>query len=139
MMRAFYISGEDPDFHMRLAMQGCEMVGVDRALNYRRLHAGRVFRNLQGVVDEQIRAFENTFTDPRCPPDVLALLEKSLGKIYMIFSYYAFVQNETVFGQDLIRKAIKFDRSILDVGANKLLRFLIMTSIRDGGNHEKPL
>ena len=133
---SFRFSGEDPDFHMRLAMQGCKMVGIGRVLNYRRLHAGRVYRNLPGVVDEQIRALENTFADPRCQPDVLALREKSLGKIYMILSYYAFVQNETVLGQDLIRKAIKLDRSILDMEANKLLRFLIMTSIRDGGNHE---
>ena len=136
---SFLFSGEDPDFHMRLALQGCKMVGVDRTLNFRRLHAGRVFRNLPGVVDEQIRAFENTFADPRCPLDVLALREKSLGKIYLILSYYAFVQNETILGQDLIRKAIKYDRSMLAVGANKFLRFLVMTSTRDSGDHEIPL
>ena len=136
---SYVFHGEDPDFHMRLAMQGCEMVGLDRVLNYRRLHAGRVFRNLTGVVAGEIRAFENTFADPRCPSDVLALREKSLGKIYMILSYYAFIQNETVLGQDLIRKTIKYDQSILAVGANKLLRFLIMTSTRDSGDHEIPL
>jgi glycosyltransferase involved in cell wall biosynthesis len=136
---SYVFHGEDPDFHMRLALQGCKMEGVDRVLNYRRFHTGRVFHNLAGVVAGEIRAFENTFADPRCPPEVLALREKSLGKIYMILSYYAFVQNETVLGQDLIRKAIKFDRSILDVEANKFLRFLIMTSTRDGGNHEIPL
>jgi glycosyltransferase involved in cell wall biosynthesis len=133
----FVFNGEDPDFHMRLAINGCKMLSVGKVLNFRRLHRNRVFRNPDKVVDEHVRAFENIFSDPRCPPDVLALRDKSLGNIYMILSYMAFVQSEILLGQELIRKSIRFDRSILDSEASNYRDFIIRISIRDGGDHEE--
>ncbi|MFN8487845.1 MAG: glycosyltransferase family A protein [Caldilineaceae bacterium] len=139
MDESFVFHGEDPDFHMRLALEGCEMAGVNRILNYRRRHAGRVFRNLAGIVKDELRAFENTFADPRCPPAVLALRSKALGYLNLILSYDAFAQNETALGQELLRKAIQFDQSIFEGGDKELLTFYTMTSIYDGGDHETPL
>jgi len=136
---SFISNAEDPDFFRRLALQGCEMASVSRILNYRRLYVGRVYRNLAGVVEEQIRAVENIFADPRCPPEVLALREQSLANTYMVGVYDAFLQDETALGQDLIRKVIQYNRSILDAEANRLLEFLVMASIRNGGDHEAVL
>jgi hypothetical protein len=68
---------------------------------------------------------------------VLALREKSLGKISRILSSVAFFQHETMLGQQLIRQSIRFDRSILDVEASKYRDFIIRTGIRDGGDHEQ--
>jgi glycosyltransferase involved in cell wall biosynthesis len=135
----FVFNGEDPDFHMRLALSGCQMWGVKKVLNFRRHHKWRIYRNLNGVVDEQIRAFENTFADPRCPSEILALRNKSLGKITLFLSYLAFAQNEVTLGRDLIRKSIRFDRSILNDEAKRYREFMIKASIRDGGEHEKLL
>lgn len=128
--------GEDPDFFMRLALHGCQMAGVSRFLNYRRLHVGRVFRNLDCIVEGEIHAFENTFADPRCPPEVLTLREKSLGQLYLIFSYQALVQDETDLGREYIRRALRLNPSVLQSKGQEFRRFMIVSSIRDGGDHE---
>jgi glycosyltransferase involved in cell wall biosynthesis len=133
---SFVFHAEDPDFFMRLALKGCRMAGVDKVLNYRRRHANRVFNNLEGKIADAFRSFENTFTDPTCPSEVLALREKSLAHTNLIWSYIAFAQNETSLGQELIRKSIRFDRTVLDIEAKKLLNFWLTSSIRDGGDHE---
>jgi glycosyltransferase involved in cell wall biosynthesis len=136
---SFVLPGEDPDFFMRLALRGCLMAGVDKVLTYRRLHKNRVFRNLADGVEEEFRAFENTFADPDCPPEVVALREKSLGKLHLILSCIAFNQNETALGQDLIRKAIQYDRALFNERTEGFVKFLIMFSVRDGGDHETVL
>lgn len=133
---SFRFHGEDPDFHMRLALHGCKMAGVKQALNYRRLHAGRVFRNLDKVVEGEIRAFQNTFNSPFCPDEVITLRERSMGMLYRIFSFVAFAQNDTTLGQEMIRKAIEFDQPFFADGLTNYSEFLARSSIRSGGNHE---
>lgn len=136
---SFVFHGEDPDFFMRLALNGCQMAGVNRFLNYRRLHVGRIFRNLSRIVEGEIRAFENTFANPQCPPEVLKLREKSLGQLYLIYTYHAFVQNETDLGRKYIRNAIRFNPSVLEGKGEEFRKFMIMSCIRDGGDHEARL
>lgn len=136
---SFVFSGEDPDFQIRLALSGCKMVGLNKVLNYRRIHTERIYKNLMGAMNDQVRALQNGFVDPRCPPEVLALQEVSLAKIYLIGSNHAFFQNETSLGQNLIRKTIRFDPSFLNIEAAKLRDYFISSSIRDGGDHEASL
>jgi glycosyltransferase involved in cell wall biosynthesis len=133
---SFRFSAEDPDLFMRLALHGCKMAGVMRVLNYRRLYAGRVFRNLHLVVEDQLRAFQNTFASPLCPADVIALHERSMGMLHRILSFIAFSQNETTLGQELIRKAIDFDKPFFAKDSTNYVRFLASSSVRSGGNHE---
>lgn len=133
---SFLFHGEDPEYFIRLARQDCAMAGIDRALSYRRRHTGRIFNNLRNVIKDALRPFENIFSDPSCPQEILGLKDRSLAKIHLIWSYIAFNQNETALGQDLIRKSIRLDRSILDIKGDKLVDFLVMTSIREGGDHE---
>jgi glycosyltransferase involved in cell wall biosynthesis len=136
---SFVFHGEDPDFFMRLALHGCQMAGVNQFLNYRRLHVGRVFRNLANIVEGEIRAFENTFANPLCPPEVLKLREKSLGQLYLIYTYHAFVQNETSLGREYFNHATHFKPDILEFKGEEFLRFMIASSTRDGGDHEARL
>jgi len=133
---SFRFSAEDPDFHMRLALHGCKMAGVKRVLNYRRLHAGRVFRNLRSVVEDQVRAFDKTFTSPLCPANVSELRGRSLGMVYRIFSFIAFSQEDTILGQEFLRKAIELDRSFFEEDLDQYTEFLARSSVRSGGNHE---
>lgn len=136
---SFRFSGEDPDFHMRLALHGCGMAGLRRALNYRRIHPGRVRKNLDLVVADGIRAFQNTFNSPLCPAEVMALRARSLGMLHRVFSYLAFFQNDTLLGQNLLRKAVEYgDLSITDDPSN-YIDFVVRSSIRGGGEHESVL
>lgn len=132
----FRYNAEDPDFHRRLALHGCRMAGVQRVLNYRRLRTGRVYRNLPLVVEDQLRSFENTFTSPLCPADVIALRERSLGMIHRILSFLAFSQNDTSLGQELIRRAMELDGRFFANDPNKYVMFLVRSSVRNGGDHE---
>lgn len=133
---SFRFHGEDPDFHMRLALHGCKMAGVRKVLNYRRLHSGRVFKNLANIIEGELRAFQNTFSSQLCPAEVMALRERSFGMHYRIFSFIAFAQEETTLGQELIRKAIEFDKQFFEKERTNYIEFLARTSIRSGGNHE---
>jgi hypothetical protein len=132
----FRFHGEDPDFFMRLALAGCVMKGVDRALSYRRRYRNRALRNFSKAMDDEFLAFDKTFTDSRCPRDVLALRQRSKANLALIWSYLAFCQNETSVGQTLLQRAIQGDRTILDMEGRGFLQFLLTSSIRDGGEHE---
>jgi glycosyltransferase involved in cell wall biosynthesis len=132
----YVFGGEDLDLTCRLALAGCQFAGVDRLLNYRRYYPGRILRNPAGGLDGALHALEKTFTDPLCSPQVLALRNTALAITYQIWAYEAFIKNETALGQELIRKAIQLDSSILDNEAKNLLQFLIFRSNQDGSDHE---
>ncbi|MFC2043376.1 glycosyltransferase family 2 protein [Chloroflexota bacterium] len=136
---AFSYSAEDPDFLRRLALAGCQMSGANRCLYFRRIYTNRRYKNLEGVIADQVQALENTFSNPQCPPDVLHLRDKSFAKIYLICSYLSFFQNSTDIGQDLLRKSISLNPSLLENQAGFFLSYLIHSSIRAGGNHEEIL
>jgi glycosyltransferase involved in cell wall biosynthesis len=127
---------EDLDINCRLAAAGCQFASVDQALNYRRYYPGRIIKDVSDRLTAAIRALERAFADPNCPNDVSALRSTALGTTYMIWSYEAFILNETTLGQELIRKAIQLDPSILDNNPSKFLEFLIFRSNQDGSDHE---
>jgi len=133
---SFRFHGEDPDFHMRLALQGCKMAGVKRVLNYRRLRAERVMKNLEKVAEGEIRAFENTFANPHCPNEVLELRKKSLAMVHRIFSFIAFSQNDTSLGQELLRKAFELDVTFFEGDKTNFIEFIARSGVRSGGDHE---
>jgi glycosyltransferase involved in cell wall biosynthesis len=97
---------EDIDFPCRLALEGCRFGRVDQALNYRRFHTGRVWKNIRLRIEDAQLALEHIFNDPRCPPEVASLWAVALKNHYEILTYPAFVQGETELGQELLRKAI---------------------------------
>jgi glycosyltransferase involved in cell wall biosynthesis len=133
---SFLFNAEDPDFHMRLALDGCRMAGIDQVLNYRRLHTGRVFRNLPKVISDQLRAFENTFSDVRCSPEVQAIRHVAFGRLYLSLSFLAFFQNEAELGRELVLTSLRYDRTILDSEAKTLRTSLSHAATRTDGDHE---
>jgi glycosyltransferase involved in cell wall biosynthesis len=128
--------GEDPDFHFKLALEGCIMKGVHQVLTYRRLYSKRMLRNLENVFAGDFNAFYKVFSDPRCPEDILSIKNKALAEINKNWSFIAFSQNESEFGRKLIHEAIRYDAMICRDGNMELLNSLMLYSIRAGGDHE---
>ena len=131
--------GEDLDINCRLALAGCKVASVDRALNYRRYHSGRIIKNLRGSVEDTIRPLNAVFADPKCPQEVLALKDKAIANHYLLWSAIAFGQDDTRVGQEYCSAAIQKNPSLLDGNPSPLLRVLIAHSIVDENLDHVPL
>lgn len=110
-----------------LFLDGCKFASVNRALNYRRHRSGRVIPDLAGGCASEIHCQDIIFDDPRCPEDVLAIRHVAHANIYVFWAYRAFVQNETELGQDLLRKALQWNPSILKGHPCELVEALVVT------------
>ncbi len=120
-----------------LFMAGCKFACVDRALNFRRYHSGRIIKDLVGGCESEIYAQDKVFADPRCPPDVLALHDVAHKNLYLGWACRAFAQDETEIGQRFIREAARLQPSILEGTPSELLNALLMYCIEDESqNHE---
>jgi glycosyltransferase involved in cell wall biosynthesis len=103
------VNGAEYVYCSRLFFAGCRFVGLPRALNYRRYHAGRVLHNLAGRCRSELRCQELVLTDPRCPAEVRALQPIALRNTYVSFAKFAFEQNEIELGWDFLRAAVRCD------------------------------
>lgn len=136
----YVCGGEDTDFPCRLALAGCKFASVDRALNYRRYHAGRPRKRLRCRLDDVVRAQETIFRDPRCPNDVLTLRDTALQHHLMVLVYVAFSQEETSLGEEFIRELIQIQPAIVKGSPCELIDFLLEESAADeNADHESVL
>jgi hypothetical protein len=79
-------------------------------------------------------------SDPRCSPEVKALGSIGHANIYLYWSYLAFTQDETAYGQEFLRKAIRYKPSMLEGLPSELLNFLVINCIDDENlNHAAQL
>jgi glycosyltransferase involved in cell wall biosynthesis len=133
---SFVLNSEDLDFHLRLALAGCQFAGVMRAFTFRQVHTGRAFRNLAGKMDTYLRALDTAFNAPDCPPEVLQLRHQAYAFHYRTWGFQALAQGETALGQDFLRQARQLAPDLLADGGRAFLRFMVWASIRDGDEHE---
>lgn len=122
---------EDLDINCRLALAGCEFGGVDRCLNYRRLHAGRVIRNFRQRLEGAVRALDKVFADPRTPPEVHALKGRAYANNYVVWGVEALQQYDTATGLEYLRKAMHHLPELLAGNPNELTTFLLYDAIYD--------
>jgi glycosyltransferase involved in cell wall biosynthesis len=136
----YSIANEDLDLKARLALAGCKFASVDQALNYRRHHSGKRIRDLAAWMDDVIEAWNNIFSDPRCPADIVALRNVGLSANYLVFSQYALSYGETNLGQCFVREAVRLNPSLLAGNPSKFVEFLTRFHIKDESiNHESLL
>jgi hypothetical protein len=128
--------GEDPDFHTRLALAGCEMVGVDRILNYRRLQAARKVRNLALVVEDEARCQDRVFEDPRCPAEVRELRATAAAELALNWAYVAWAQDDTAFALELVDRARQSDPRHVEARRAIAPKSVLMYALRAGGDHD---
>jgi len=131
--------GEDLDFNCRLALAGCKFASVDRALNYRRYHSGRMIKDIAYFVDCTFQALKTTFSDSRCPKEILAIQDKVFASHYILWSIIAFTQNDTELGQKYCLAAIRGEPSFLSGHPNQLLKTIISYSIVDENQDHEDL
>lgn len=123
-------AGGEIDLDGRLWMEGCGFGCVDRALTYRRPHAGKL-RNLSQMCAGEIRAREKVFADPRCPMEIQDLRNVAGLHSYLVYAYHALAQEETELGQELVREATRVSPTILDGNPCELISFFTAYSILD--------
>lgn len=117
-----------------------EFASVDRALVFRRCSSRSNNRNcLKRQLETSVRALDDVFMDHRFVKGGMVFREQVLARVYLGFSFQAFVKNETQQGREAIRQSIYLDRSILDMQAQKYQDFLIQNSVYEHDDLESLL
>ena len=114
-----------------LFLEGCKFGFVNRALNYRRYHSGRVIKNVSSTCDDEISNQVQIFTDPRFSPDLLALRNIAHTNLYVYWAYRAFAQDETALGCKFIKNAIELKPSVVDGMPSELVDQFLINCIDD--------
>lgn len=136
---SFVSNSEDLNFHLRLMLEGCRFAGVQRVLAYRKIHTGRIFRNIAVKMQTYLRALDTAFNDSRCPAEVLSIRDLAYADHYLTWTYQALVQGETSLGQDYLKETVRLNPAILADHGKKLVNFFVWASLGDGGDHETAL
>jgi glycosyltransferase involved in cell wall biosynthesis len=124
----------------RLAFEGCKFASVNRVLNYRRYHTGRRFRDIRKVCEAELLAQEKILSDSRCSPEVKALKNQAFSNSFLIWSYYAYAQNEVDLGNELLSEAVRLDPSKIEHILDELVIFFAENAIADFNlDHEELL
>ncbi len=132
--------GEDLDFPCRLALAGCQFAGVDRALNYRRFHAGRRKKNLANRLNDYENALNRVFNTPNCPAETLPLRDTAFANYTLEVAYLALAQTERELGQKTLRRAVQLKPSLRRGNPSPLMKFFLANSIADENeDHQKIL
>ncbi len=132
--------GEDLDFPCRLALAGCRFAGINRALNYRRFHAGRRKKRLANRLQDYENALNKVFNAPNCPAETLALRNIAFANYTLEVAGLALAQQESELGQKTLRRAVQLNPSLLRGEPCPLITFFLTNSIADENEkHEEIL
>jgi glycosyltransferase involved in cell wall biosynthesis len=134
------VNGGEYVFLGRLFLAGCKFANVERVLNYRRYHSGRVFGNLLLRCKSEVTCQDLILYDPRCPVKVFSLRNLAHMNTTFMFGYYALAQEETSLGQELMRKVVRLDPTVLRGAPSRFMRLLLSMCIDDENiSHEMRL
>jgi glycosyltransferase involved in cell wall biosynthesis len=126
---------EDLDINCRLALAGCKFAGIDRALNYRRLHSAGRIRTIRQRLDAALGVLDKIFSDPRMPLEVHALKGRSQASNCIVWATEALRQEETCMGLEFLRQAVEYNPAVLDGAPNAITHFLTYDAIYDEKQH----
>lgn len=134
--RPGFVINEDREWFIRLALAGCECIGLPDFLSCRRLNGAKVFNDLPARLDDMFRSLDAAFCDPRCPADVQALRHRARGDVYISWAYQAAIQGERSLAREYFRQAFVCDPLKAAEGGEALVHGLMITASQDGGDHE---
>ncbi len=124
----------------KLFLEGCRFACVDRPLNYRRAHAGRRVRDLEGNYQGYLAAQQSILDDPLCPPELQSLRSSASALACVVWACYALAQGETDLGRKLTLEAIRLTPELLRETPSELAaRFVDFSLDDDSKDHEDVL
>lgn len=118
-------NGGEIVFCGRLYLAGCKFTGINRALNYRRYYADRHLSDLLERCQAEKTCQDIILFDPRCPQEVKALADKAYTSTYLIWSFFAFTQQEIELGQNLLHMALKLSPDLGKGSPSELVEFFL--------------
>jgi glycosyltransferase involved in cell wall biosynthesis len=123
-------------FFGKLALAGQTFRSVERVLNYRRYHTGRVIGQLRVACESEVRAQEEVLK--LLPPTESARFRPyALANTYLTWTYFAFLQGDTLAGQQFLRLAQKYDPAVVAGRPSELVRLFVRQTIADANlDHE---
>jgi glycosyltransferase involved in cell wall biosynthesis len=136
---SYRLHGEDRVFYLRLALDGCKFGQVNRCLAYRRIHEGRVFKDIESRLNLMLQALDVAFNDPCCPREVTQLKPPSQARIYFYWACQEYIQNEIPSAHNHIKKAVQLDSEIYGKNGLNMLNSLTWFCLRQGTEYEKLL
>jgi hypothetical protein len=122
---------EDLDINCRLALAGWQFGGIDRCLSYRRFHAGRVIPNPRQRLQAALRSLDQTFADPRTPPEVLATKDRAYASHNVVWGVEALRGGDTASGIEFLREALRREPGLVDGDPCELTRFFVYEAAHD--------
>jgi len=128
---SFLHFSEDMDFNCRLALAGCQFAGIDRCLNFRRFHSGRVIRNPRQRLEAALRSLNNTFSDERTPPEVHAVKGRAYSDHYLVWAIEALRQENTETGLEWLRQSAAWRPAVVEGHPNDITTFLVYDTVHD--------
>lgn len=132
--------GEDLYLYCKLAINGCKFASVDRVLNYRRYFSDKKYRNIDTIVNVNLRVLENVFNDPNCPAEIARLRSVSCANFCLEYGLRALAQGETSVGQAWLEEALRLKPALLEGDPCQLLDILMEYSVLDDSkDHEHVL
>lgn len=134
-----FVINEDREYHVRLALGGCQMARAGGCLTYYRVHAGRGLHDLPAKMDDMLRALRTAFGDPRCPEDSRALHGRAHRGIYFEWAYQAAIAEQTSLAHAYSREALRFDPLTSKASADELLLAWVEAATRNRAEHESLL
>lgn len=122
---------EDLDINCRLALAGCRFAGIERALNYRRFHAGRVIRNTRERLEAALLVLRRIFADPRTPAEVRALQGRAFANNYIVWGVEALRNGDAASGNEFLHAAVENLPDVLTGCPNDITTFMLYYAISD--------
>lgn len=136
---SYRLNSEDLNFHLRLALAGCQMAGLERPLSFRRVHRQRQFDDIPGKMATYLRALDTVFEADDYPAGAQSLRHQAYANHYLTWAYQAAIQHNTPLAQTYLQQATTLHPPLLAQNSRPLNRTLIKNSIRDGADHEPRL
>lgn len=130
-------NSEDLDLHLRLYQAGCVFSGVPAALNFRRMHANRRFRQIEQKLPICLETLERVFSSPDCPHEVAILRDTAYSNHYLGIGQWALAQSDTELGLSYFAKATSLNPTLANT--DRLARRIMWMSLIDGSDHDRQL
>lgn len=120
------LTKENLEFCYLLATEKCKTAGINRSLDYHQSTCDLNSINSIENIENLVHTLDELSYFSLCQSDVRFKKNIAISRIYLHEAMHAFFQKKTLSGQELIKKAIQYDHTLLEEQAKLLLEQLII-------------